>query len=136
VMLTLASTLACATRQLAPEPLVLDRVECARCKMLISTEHGSGEIVSATEDTRFYDDLGCLAADWDAHRRASRAFVRVAAGQWTDAESTSFARLTAAHTAMDSGVAAFATPSEARAVDRDGRVLTFDDVVRLAGARR
>jgi len=104
--------------------------------MLISTEQGSGEIVSATEDTRFYDDVGCLAADWDAHRRESRAFVRIATGQWTDAASTSFAQPAGAHTAMGSGVAAFATASEARAVDRDGRVLTFDDVVRLAGARR
>lgn len=104
--------------------------------MLISTEHGSGEIVSATEDTRFYDDLGCLAADWDAHRRESRAFVRVAAGRWSDAEVTSFAKPAGANTAMGSGIAAFATASEARAADGDGRALTFDEIVRQSGARR
>src|SRR3989304_519965 len=61
------SAIACAPKSLSPEALPLDRVECARCRMLISTESGGGEIVSATEDTRFYDDIGCLAADWAAH---------------------------------------------------------------------
>ena len=32
--------------------------------MLISSERGTGEIVSPTDDTRFYDDVACLAADW------------------------------------------------------------------------
>ena len=63
-MLASATATACTTRTLSPEPLPLDRVECARCRMLISTDSGGGEIVSATEDTRFYDDVGCLAADW------------------------------------------------------------------------
>ena len=37
---------------------------------------------------------------------------------------------------MGSGIAAFAAAGEARAADRDGRALTFDEIVRLSGARR
>ena len=35
--------------------------------MLISSDRGGGEIMSSAEDTRFYDDIGCLAADWSTH---------------------------------------------------------------------
>jgi len=104
--------------------------------MLISTESGGGEIVSATEDTRFYDDIGCLAADWAAHHGEARAFVRIAGGKWSDAQTASFAQPADARTAMGSGIAAFPAAADARAADRTGRALTFDDVLHLAGAQR
>jgi hypothetical protein len=138
IALTLASlsAIACATRSLSPEALLLDRVECARCRMLISTERGGGEIVSATEDTRFYDDIGCLAADWASHHGEARAFVRIAGGQWSDVQAASFAQPADARTLMGSGIAAFPTAADARAADNAGRALTFDDVLRLTGAQR
>ena len=37
------------------------RAECAFCRMLVSSERGAAQIVSADADTRFYDDVGCLA---------------------------------------------------------------------------
>jgi len=101
--------------------------------MLISTDRGGGQIVSADDDTRFYDDIGCLAADWRAQSRDGRAFVRIGSG-WRDAMDASFARQAAAATAMGSGIVAFALPADARAADRDGRALTFDEVVRASGA--
>lgn len=104
--------------------------------MLISIDTGGGEIVSAAEDTRFYDDIGCLAADWQAHRADARAFVRIAGGQWSDAQGASFAQSAGAMTAMGSGIAAFAAAADARGADREGRALTFDDVVHLSGGRR
>ena len=104
--------------------------------MLISTDTGGGEIVSAVEETRFYDDIGCLAADWQAHRADARAFVRVAGGGWSDAQGASFARPAGSMTAMASGIAAFAAAADARGADRDGRVLTFDEVVHLSGGGR
>ena len=39
--------------------------------MLISTDKGGGEIVAGNQETRFYDDIACLAADWSAHKLAS-----------------------------------------------------------------
>ena len=104
--------------------------------MLISSDSGGGEIVSATQDTRFYDDVVCLAGDRHAQEGNARAFVRVAGGQWTDAQAASFAEPAGARTPMGSGIAAFATAADARAADRAGRALTFDDVVRLSGAPR
>jgi hypothetical protein len=104
--------------------------------MLISTERGGGEIVSSAEDTRFYDDVGCLAADWAAHQGEARAFVRLGGGRWSDAEVASFAQPAEERTAMGSGVVAFAAPDEARAADRSGRALTFGDIVRMSGARK
>ena len=92
-------------------------------------------MVSATEDTRFYDDIGCLAADWEAHHGDARAYVRIANG-WSDVQATSFAQPADARTAMGSGVIAFATAADARAADRSGRALTFDDVAHLSGARK
>jgi hypothetical protein len=118
-----------------PEPLPVDRVECARCRMLISTDSGGGEIVSATDDTRFYDDIGCLAADWEAHHGEARAYVRVA-GEWRDVEATSFAQPADARTAMGSGVVAFAAPRDASAVDRAGRALGFSEIVRISEGRK
>jgi hypothetical protein len=104
--------------------------------MLISTESGGGEIVSATEETRFYDDIGCLAADWAGHHGEARAFVRIAGGTWSDAQAAAFAQPADAKTAMGSGIAAFPTPAEARAADGSGRALTFDEVWHAAGAQR
>jgi hypothetical protein len=103
--------------------------------MLISTDSGGGEIVSATDDTRFYDDIGCLAADWEAHRDNARAYVRVAGG-WRDVGATSFAEPANARTAMGSGIVAFVAAGEARAVDRAGRALTFGEIVRVSGASK
>jgi hypothetical protein len=103
--------------------------------MLISSETGAGQIVSSHEDTRFYDDIGCLAAEWAARPEGSVAFVHVGSG-WSDVERVSFARHASARTPMGSGFVAFDSPSDARAADREGRALAWDEVVKLAGERR
>ena len=129
-------TLACTAQARSPEPVPIDRVECARCRMLVSTEIGAGQIVSARDETRFYDDLGCLAADWTARSAEATPFVRVSSGTWLDARTAAYAQPSSARTAMGSGFAAFATAAEARAADRAGRALQWDDVVKAAGERR
>jgi len=105
--------------------------------MLISSERGSGEVVSADGDIHFYDDIACLAADWIAHAnaaRGARAFVSVPGG-WTGASDAVYARPASARTAMGSGIAAFASIDAAEAAGADGRVMTFDEVVRLSGEK-
>ena len=104
--------------------------------MLISTDQGGGEIVSAHDDTRFYDDVGCLAADWLEHRDQASAYVRLEDGTWRLAQDASYGQPATAQTAMGSGFTAYSTMAEARAADREGRVLGWDDVVERAGARR
>jgi hypothetical protein len=106
--------------------------------MLISSDANGGQIVSSRDDPRFYDDVGCLAADWAAHSHPAEAsaFVRTAGGPWIEARSASYARPEGAHTAMGSGLMAFATIAEARRADREGRVMTFDAIVDAAGAAK
>ena len=104
--------------------------------MLISTQKGGGQIVSAKEATRFYDDVACLAADWAAHADDARAFVRTGDDQWSDARTASYAQPADMRTTMGSGLTAFADAQDAQAVDRAGRALTLADVVNLTGAPR
>jgi len=125
----------CAAQARSPEPVPVDKVECARCRMLVSSESGAAEIVSARDETRFYDDVGCLATDWAKRleQRAAEAtiatpFVRLGTGGWTDARTAWFARPASARTAMGSGLVAYATADEAKAADRDGRALAWSEV--------
>jgi len=104
--------------------------------MLVSTERGAAEIVPVDGDARFYDDVGCMAADWTAHAADARAFVQIDGRGWVDAASAFYAKPEGARTAMGSGVVAFATAADARAAARNGDVSGFDDVVRAAGAHR
>jgi nitrous oxide reductase accessory protein NosL len=104
--------------------------------MLISTEEGAGEIVAAHADTRFYDDVRCLSADWAVDHESSAAFVHLHDGGWIDARSAAYARPPSARTAMGSGLVAFATAEQARAADRAVRSLTWDEVLTLTGDKR
>ena len=122
-------TAGCATRVPSPEAVPLDRVECARCRMLISSDSGASQIVAASEDTRFYDDIACLAADWDRRPAHAVAYVRLADGRWIDAHDASYLRMSEVRTAMASGVMAVASIADARAIDRQASVLTFDQII-------
>jgi hypothetical protein len=105
--------------------------------MLISTERGTAQVVSPNADTRFYDDIACLAADWPAHGGDQAiAYVRTSDGVWRKVHDASYAHRTEAQTAMGSGLGAYATIAEARAADRDGGVLRWDEVVNGIGERR
>jgi nitrous oxide reductase accessory protein NosL len=119
-----------------PEPVPLDRAECAFCRMLVSTERGAAELVTPDADTRFYDDVGCLAADWTSHSSGAHAFVRAEGGEWIDAAAAVFAKPAGARTAMGSGLVAFASAVDARAAGAEAAIMTFDDVVGAAGAGR
>lgn len=135
VTIGVLTTAGCSAQARTPEPVPLDHAECARCRMLISTEAGAAQIVSVREETRFYDDVGCLAADWPAYGRDATAYVRVNRG-WAGVSSAWFAQPPAARTAMGSGLVAYGSAAEASAADRIGRALTWEEAVRLAGERR
>lgn len=113
-------------RRIAPEPLPLDRYTCARCGMMISDVADAAEYVSAREETRFYDDLGCAAADAGRVPIRGKFFVRAEGGtRWLDAEDAFFAR-TGGRTPMGYGVFAFSTEAQAR--DAGGKALRWSDV--------
>lgn len=104
--------------------------------MVISNRSGGGEIVSATEDTRFYDDVGCLAAGASVQRPDARVYVRLDGGAMVEAGRAFFARPAGARTPMGSGIVAFRTAAAARAAAPSGPPMTWADVMRLAGERR
>lgn len=103
--------------------------------MLISTSAGGGEIVSDTEETRFYDDIACLVADWGSRPAGARAYVRLSAGTWADAPAASYAEAQGVRTAMGSGLVAFATADEARHADRAGRAMSWQEIQQRTGER-
>jgi len=100
--------------------------------MLISSDTGAGQIVSRRDDTRFFDDVGCLAAEY---RDGDAAYVHVG-GEWIDVTAAFFAKAQSARTAMGSGIVAFTDASDARIADASGQAMTWTDVVRSIGGRR
>lgn len=104
--------------------------------MLLSTDIDAAQIVSSSEETRFFDDIGCLAASWSARQADGVAFVRTSAGVWSDASGLWYARPAAVRTAMGSGFRAYATADAARAADRNGTAMTWDQVIASSGAAR
>jgi hypothetical protein len=94
--------------------------------MLISTETGAGQIVSSTEETRFYDDVACLITGVGAAAGETKAFVRPADGNsWIDVSAAHYARPANARTPMGSGLVPYTSLDAARAADRDGRALSW-----------
>jgi len=86
-------------------------------------------IVSLAEDTRLYDDVGCLAADWAERPNQATAYVQVSRGEWKDARTAVYAIQAGEKTAMGSGLVAFDTEQEAHLVSPRSRILKWDDVV-------
>jgi hypothetical protein len=103
--------------------------------MVISNRTGGGEIVSADEDTRFYDDVGCLAADAAAKGPGTRAYVRIDAAM-VAANEAFYARPAGARTPMGSGIVAFRTADEARSADPANAPLAWSDVLAQSGGGR
>jgi copper chaperone NosL len=120
----------CGPRELEPEQVPLEKVTCARCGMIVSREADSAEWVARGEEPRFYDDIGCLAADDPPSRGRSARFVRVAGSRWTRAETAFYARPAGVSTPMGYGVVACATRQEAAATDRANRARTWTELVR------
>jgi hypothetical protein len=103
--------------------------------MLISSDLHSAQSQAHGRSTRFFDDIGCLAADEDARADDANRYVRLVSGAWSTTESAWFARSASAKTPMDYGILAFSTEEEARAADRDGQGYDWTAIVRFAKSR-
>src|SRR5262249_47273005 len=55
---TLLLLAAACQRALLPQPIPLDRVNCARCAMLVSDTASGAEVVFTDSDPLYYDDVG------------------------------------------------------------------------------
>jgi copper chaperone NosL len=126
----LTATIGCATGSLAPQPLPLDRVNCARCGMLVSRIDNAAQAVAPGIEPRFYDDRGCLAADVSALPPGAKLFVQLDGGAgWIEAGDAAFAFPAGLSTPMGYGVTAFRTAGEAARADRTGTARKWTDVV-------
>jgi hypothetical protein len=103
--------------------------------MLISSDTHAAQSQAHGRSTRFFDDIGCLAADQDARADDANRYVRLVSGAWALTESAWFARSASAKTPMDYGILAFATEEEARAADRDGQAHRWPAIVSFAKSR-
>jgi copper chaperone NosL len=102
--------------------------------MLVSSEQESAQWVAAGEETRFYDDIGCLATDRSAPSARNARFVH-AEGSWLPAERAFFARPPGVSTPMGYGFVAFADRGRAANRDRQGRALDWAGVESVARGR-
>lgn len=120
----------------APETVPVDRVNCARCGMMISSEPQSAQWVVPGEETRFYDDVGCLAADDRSRAEGGARFVHVDGAGWARSETAFYARPADESTPMGYGVVAFSNRTAAAARDRQGRARTWEELVAELAAER
>jgi hypothetical protein len=102
--------------------------------MIISDDRNAAEVVSPRDDTRFYDDIGCLARDPAARDADQRLYVR-AGGDWLPVDEAWFARPAGLTTPMGHGIAAYGSEAAAREADRANLSLRWADVLREERAR-
>jgi copper chaperone NosL len=104
--------------------------------MIVSSEKNAAQLLSAGEDPRFYDDIGCLARDREGRPEGARLYVRGAGpDEWLPVEGSWFAHPPGLATPMGYGIAAFGSEAAARAVDRAGRARRWADEARDAGEK-
>jgi hypothetical protein len=103
--------------------------------MLISSDANAAQSQAHGRSTRFFDDIGCLAAEADAQTDGTNRYVRLVSGAWATTDAAWFARSSSAKTPMDYGILAFATEDEARAADRDEQARQWPAIVTFAKTR-
>jgi hypothetical protein len=102
--------------------------------MLVSSDENGAQSRVPGEATRFFDDIGCLAADPQSRAANVARYVR-AGDRWAAADSAWFAMSTTARTPMDYGIVAFERADEAQAADRDGQARRWPAIVTYMEAR-
>jgi copper chaperone NosL len=108
----LALALGCARGEARPSPLDTKNELCRFCRMPVSDRHLAAQLAAPGEETKFYDDIGCLRDDLKRSGppvKGSVAYVvdhRTAA--WVRASVAVFSRCPALETPMGSHLVAHA----------------------------
>ena len=119
---------ACGASVPAPEQVPSD-AKCARCGMPITKLAFAAEAVYSNASPRFYDDIGCLAADSLARKSGGQFYGQLAGGRgWVRVEDVAYASPAGIQSPMGFNVAAY-PEEEARAADRAGRARSWDELV-------
>lgn len=105
------SAAGCSSNTLRPVAIDTRNDACASCRMAVSNPRLAAEIVTASEEPRIFDDIGCLAAYLREHPIAPDAALYVAdhrTGEWVPARSALVTRAGAIDTPMGSHLVAHA----------------------------
>lgn len=133
---TLLLLAAACQRALLPQPIPLDRVNCARCAMLVSDTASGAEVVFTDSDPLYYDDVGCLASAEIKTGEPFELWVEVDGGSsWKKAREAFYAKPADSRTPMGYGVIAFSSSEKARARDKEGRAWSWKEIQRESLSR-
>jgi copper chaperone NosL len=137
-LLSISSVFACGGGPLGPDALDTKNDACAWCRMGASDARFAAQLVATSEELRFFDDIGCLAAFLAARPvpKGSLAFVadhRTKA--WAPAPGAVYTRNPGLQTPMSSHLLAHADAAS-READPDARGGTAESAATIFGAAR
>lgn len=102
VLAAIAAAIVCAACRQTDTPTepVWGKEPCAHCMMLVSDKRYAAQVVDATGEHKYFDDIGCMVLWMETHK-AERAWARAASGAWVDARTAKYVH--GARTPMDFG---------------------------------
>lgn len=108
-----------------PEPASLDTRNdaCASCRMSVSDARFAAQLAAPAEETKFFDDIGCLAEYLRRQPRPAGAVAYVADHRtkaWVPASHAVYTRVPGLETPMGSHLVAHADPAS-RDADPDAK---------------
>lgn len=108
----LALSLGCARGETPPSPLDTKNDVCRFCRMPVSDRHLAAQLAAPGEETKFYDDIGCLRDDLKRSEPLAAGAVAYVADHrtaaWVRASVAVFSRCPALETPMSSHLVAHA----------------------------
>ena len=123
VLLPLAAS--CASAAAGPPEIVVDRMACSHCGMLISEPVYAAAFESAGAGGRTFDDIGCLVSaiardsmpglqhPWRPPSGGRLWVHDLSSGEWIDGSAAVFVKSPTIKTPMAGGIVAFRDPSAA-----------------------
>ena len=132
--LGLVLSIACARAEAPPSPLDTKNDLCRFCRMPVSDPHLAAQIAAPGEETKFYDDIGCLRDDLRRSAPPAPGAVAYVADHrtaaWVRASTAVFSRCPALETPMGSHLIAHAdaVSREADSACRGGTPLSAGEI--------
>lgn len=120
-----------------PPALKVGDDACARCGMLIGDLRYAAGWRDDSGAAAVFDDIGCMVVEAREHPPASAAFWvhDFHTEAWIEAETASYTISTGIKSPMAYGIAAAATPDDARSVASDGEAHTWADLAATVKAK-
>ena len=128
----------CGRGALEPSPLAINETASSRCRMAISQERFSAQIVGEDGRVEFFDDLGCLL-NWIRQTpipdSVSVFVVDYRTGKWLPAAEATFLQGSRIQTPMGFGVIAVETVEEAQRIglEAGGTPLNWQEALKIDG---